>query len=84
MKKLMYFYEGNEEYVVTSLRHFTPQNSSRRARDGKAWKTTAEVTQTSTGKTASAVSYCARHDTPNRRIGREVAIGRAIKALART
>lgn len=44
------------------------------------WVTTAVIVEESTGLPVSAgAAVCARQDQPSRRIGREIACGRALK-----
>lgn len=77
-----FIYVNDHEFVVESLRHLTPANSTKRERQGKKWKTVATIRDTYNNVTATAEAWCSRRDVPNRKLGREIAIGRAIRKLA--
>lgn len=76
-----YIYRDGKEFEVVKLVHLTTANSSRRARDGKSWKTIAVLKDTYNGVTAQGISWCSKRDQPNRKLGREVAFGRAARKL---
>jgi hypothetical protein len=60
--------------------HLTPKNSSRRQRKGNQWVTIATVVNGEDQVLAKGIAQCKRGDTPNRKIGRDIAVGKAIKA----
>lgn len=81
-KPHMTFYRDGREFIVARLVHLTPATASGRARDKKKWKTVAEVVDTYNGTRATGIAWCSKRDNPSRKVGREIAIGRAVAKLS--
>ena len=68
------------KHVKVVLKHFHKGNSSRSARKGHPYMTLCQLYDRSTHLLIGhGESHCSNKDLPNRRIGRHVAIGRAMK-----
>lgn len=78
----MTFYRDGREFQVVRLVHLTPISASRKARDGKVWKTVATVKDMYNGVEATGIAWCGRKDNPSRKTGRNIAIGRAVAKLS--
>ena len=76
------FYRDGREFKVVRLVHLTPTTASGRARDKKKWKTVAVVEDTYNGVRATGMAWCSKRDNPSRKIGRDIAIGRAVSKLS--
>jgi len=61
------------------VKHFHNGNSSEEFRDHKPYVTLASVLDTNQVPVGFGVSACSKRDTPNRKLGRQIAIGRAVK-----
>jgi hypothetical protein len=62
--------------------HLHPRNSSRSRRRGSRYLTVAKGFDKDTGEhLATTFAKCGRHDAPNRKLGREIAVGRLLRAL---
>lgn len=66
--------------LQVKVRHFHPGNSSNTKRHGKVYRTIAKLIDRESGaELAKGEAKCCDTDSPRRRVGREVAIGRALK-----
>jgi len=59
--------------------HLHAGNSSKRQRHGKDFRTIAEIVNESDEVFAGATAECSEKDSPRRQVGRQVAVGRALK-----
>ena len=75
-----------EQNIPENLRlqvvHLHAGNSSRKARHGYPYVTLAKLISRDTERVvSSAKAICSRIENPSRKIGRAIAIGRALKAF---
>ena len=64
------------------VHHFHSGNLSKRQRRGKVFHTVARIIDRTTESVVGfGYSWCGHKDAPSRKIGREVAVGRAMKCL---
>ena len=67
--------------LTVRLHHMHRGNSSRSKRHGHEYVTRAVLFDTETGmRLTQGMAFCARGDTPSRKLGRDIAVGRALKA----
>ena len=60
--------------------HLHSGNSSKRQRHGKAYRTIAKLIDIKTQNIVSVgEALCNEHDVPSRKLGRQIAVGRAFK-----
>lgn len=70
------------ENIRVVVRHFHSGNSSKNKRHGKQMRTIADLLDLKTGLIlARGKAECHKGESPSRKIGRQVAIGRALKQL---
>lgn len=62
--------------------HLHSGNSTRRQRKGHEYMTIAKLVDPMGRIVSMGVAQCSRKDSPSRKVGRSVAIGRALKAAS--
>ncbi len=77
----------DQEYNLSSdlhiqLQHLHKGNSTKKQRSGASYKTLVNIVDRKNHILATATATCSREDLPNRKRGRDIAIGRALKQLA--
>lgn len=73
------------EDLLIRVVHLHPGNSSKRDRKGSKYMTIAKLiggTKEEPVELARGYARCNEYDAPSRKVGREVAIGRALKAMS--
>lgn len=69
------------EHYKVSVTHLHAGNSSRKQRKGHTYNTIARLIDKDTDRIVGfGESYCSRRETPSRKVGRSVAIGRAMRS----
>lgn len=63
------------------VKHFHPGNSTEQERDGHPYVTIAVALDEYDEVIARAEACCSKKDNPNRKRGREIAVGRLVKEL---
>lgn len=67
--------------LMVRVVHLHDGNSTKRDRNGYAYATICTLVDRSTKEeVACAYTFCSKKDVPNRKTGRMVAVGRALKA----
>ncbi len=70
--------------IIINIKHLHSGNTSKNKRHGKPMVTIARVVSKDTGAVLSkGTAYCSKEDTPSRKIGRELAVGRALETYLR-
>lgn len=67
--------------ITVKVKHFHEGNSSKAKRHGKPYVTRAILIDRRRGVISMGEARCSRKDNPRRDLGRQIAIGRAMKSL---
>lgn len=80
MCRALYTERSIPEGLKLVVTHLHDGNSSKRDRRGRKYATIAKLFDRENGTMmACGIAYCSDRDTPSRKTGRKVAVGRALK-----
>lgn len=82
MSHSKYIEENLNEKFKTRVAHYHPGNSTDEDRDGNKYVTVAQIVTRPplvSAVVGMGVAECGKKDNPSRKLGRRIAVGRAIK-----